>query len=326
MLGAVQDDQLERAIAVALLRRPRATIGELALSTGVPRARARGILSDLVTSRRVQVSGFLNQRSEGHTLEAAFYLSAAPSALKRIAAHLLDAPAVTTASLLAGPCSVMAEGYFPSEAAVAEFVAEDLGRISGLAAVETALYQRRLEIPNRWQAIVSDPGSTRATLDELDRSIVAELSRDGRVSTTTIAVRAGVSEGAVRKRLARLQATGQLLITAIIDPQLLGHRCEAFLLISVEPGRLSEAADRLATAPETGNVSLMAGRFPLLVRAYFPTPEAITEFVAGSVGQIPGIRAVEIWRVLLRLRRAFLPLPDAAAWLGRGTTSPSTVD
>ena len=82
-----------------------------------------------------------------------------------------------------------------------------------------------------------------ARLDDLDRKILDHLERDGRATLADVGGAVGLSASAVKRRIDRLQKTGVIVgYAAIVDPQALGDRLEAFVELycadSVAPGDL----------------------------------------------------------------------------------------
>ncbi len=77
-------------------------------------------------------------------------------------------------------------------------------------------------------------------VDDVDRRIVAALQRDGRRPFTSIGRELGLSEAAVRQRVARLQAAGIMQVVAVADPMTLGYKAMAMVAISVD-GRARKA-------------------------------------------------------------------------------------
>ena len=80
-------------------------------------------------------------------------------------------------------------------------------------------------------------------IDDVDRKILDHLERDGRATLADVGAAVGLSASAVKRRVDRLQATGVIVgYAAIIDPQALGDRLEAFVELycadSVAPGDL----------------------------------------------------------------------------------------
>jgi Lrp/AsnC family transcriptional regulator for asnA, asnC and gidA len=56
-------------------------------------------------------------------------------------------------------------------------------------------------------------------LDEIDRKIIGLLQYDGRMPVSSIAEALGLSEGAVRRRLAKLTESGKLQVVGIVKPR-----------------------------------------------------------------------------------------------------------
>jgi Lrp/AsnC family transcriptional regulator, leucine-responsive regulatory protein len=80
-------------------------------------------------------------------------------------------------------------------------------------------------------------------IDDLDRKILDHLERDGRATLADVGAAVGLSASAVKRRVDRLQESGVIVgYAAIVDPQAIGERLEAFVELycadSVAPGDL----------------------------------------------------------------------------------------
>lgn len=81
-------------------------------------------------------------------------------------------------------------------------------------------------------------------LDELDRTILELLSRDGRTPAAQIAEQVGLSRPAVAERIDKLERAGVLRgTTAVIDPLALGRSVTAFVFAR-EPARVDSSHAR----------------------------------------------------------------------------------
>src|SRR3954470_2659163 len=101
-------------------------------------------------------------------------------------------------------------------------------------------------------------------IDEADRAIIAQLQEDGRRSYGRIGAVVGLSEGAVRQRVARLVRSDAIRIVAVTDPEALGVRVRATVGLRGE-GDPQPVVDHLAGVGEVDYVVSTAGRFDLLV-------------------------------------------------------------
>lgn len=112
--------------------------------------------------------------------------------------------------------------------------------------------------------------NTSVPLDDVDRRILAELTRDGRMSVTTVAENVHISRAHAYSRIARLQDEGVLTkYTALIDPIRAGLRASAYVTLKLRQHSWRELRDQLAAIPEVHHIALVGGNFDviLLVRA-----------------------------------------------------------
>lgn len=107
-------------------------------------------------------------------------------------------------------------------------------------------------------------------LDDVDRRILEELTKDGRQSVTTVAQKVHVSRAHAYSRINRLQEEGVITrYTAVIDPLRAGLRASAYVTLKLRQHSWRELRERLALMPEVHHVGLVGGNFDviLLVRA-----------------------------------------------------------
>lgn len=107
-------------------------------------------------------------------------------------------------------------------------------------------------------------------LDEVDHKIIAELTRDGRLSVSAVAENVHVSRAHAYARISRLTATGVLTkFTALVDPIKAGLKSSAYVTLKVSQHSWRELREDLRAIPEVQHVALVGGDFDviLLVRA-----------------------------------------------------------
>jgi Lrp/AsnC family transcriptional regulator for asnA, asnC and gidA len=138
-------------------------------------------------------------------------------------------------------------------------------------------------------------------LDDVGKAIVEQLQQDGRRSYATIARAVGLSEAAVRQRVARLQDTGVIQVVAITDPLQLGFRRQAMVGVRAD-GDIVAVADALAEMPEVDYVVITAGSFDVLVEAVCEDDDHLLELVGRRIRAVPGVRSTETF-VYMKLRK-----------------------
>jgi len=135
---------------------------------------------------------------------------------------------------------------------------------------------------------------SRRQRDEVDKLIVAQLSRDARRSNGQIAADLGVTEGTVRARIKRMEEEKLIRLTAVTNIDRFGDALLAYIWIEVERSdRTRQVAQSLATIPELGFVGVMLGRSDILAITMVRNTEHLAEFVHSRVSSIAGVRRTE---------------------------------
>lgn len=151
-------------------------------------------------------------------------------------------------------------------------------------------------------------GAKHVFMDDLDRQIINILEEDGRASNARIARAVGVSEGTVRRRLNRLIADTVIQVVALPDPRALGFESEALIGAQVDPDKVDEVADSLASLSATRWVAVTTGSFDMFAWVVLPDPEKLGQFLREKVGRIPGVRRTETF-VNLSVRKRQYGVP-----------------
>ncbi|BDZ39830.1 Lrp/AsnC family transcriptional regulator [Microbacterium suwonense] len=134
---------------------------------------------------------------------------------------------------------------------------------------------------------------TEAGLDAVDRTIISELSRNGRLSNTELAVRAGIAESTCLKRVRALQANGVIVgFHAEISPAAVGLHLEALITIRLHAharGDLRRFQAYVENLPATQRVYFLAGDRDFLVHVAVPDAAALRELVSDTLSLRPEV-------------------------------------
>ena len=136
----------------------------------------------------------------------------------------------------------------------------------------------------------ADPAA--APLDAVSKAIVEQLQQDGRRPYARIGEAVGLSEAAVRQRVARMVDAGVMQIVAVTNPLQLGFRRQAMIGIKAE-GNLDPVVDALGEMPEVDYVVITAGSFDLLVEVVCEDDDHLVSLLNQQIRTIPGVRSTE---------------------------------
>jgi len=145
------------------------------------------------------------------------------------------------------------------------------------------------------------PRRASAVLDEVSKSIIEQLQQDGRRSYAAIGKVVGLSEAAVRQRVARLTETGVMQVVAVTDPLELGFARQAMVGITVS-GPLEPVADALAAMDDVDYVVITAGSHDILAEVVAESDEHLLEIVSRRIRSLEGVVATETF-MYLKLRK-----------------------
>jgi Lrp/AsnC family transcriptional regulator, leucine-responsive regulatory protein len=116
-------------------------------------------------------------------------------------------------------------------------------------------------------------------VEEIDRRIVALLSRNGRMSFTELARQAGLSVSAVHQRVRKLETEGIITgYVALCDPEVIGLPLTAF--VSIKPFDVSasdDVPDRLRALQAIEACHSVAGEENYILKVRVASPAALED-------------------------------------------------
>jgi len=143
--------------------------------------------------------------------------------------------------------------------------------------------------------------------DELNRSIVTMLQRDGRMAFSEIAQKLNVSEGTIRNRVSGMKHAGMLDIVAIVDPVIAEYKTAAMLGLKIASGHSPKfAAERLAALPDVVYILWVSGRFDLLVEVVTKDRDSFLEFLDTEIHSQLDVASSETMTGLKNFKNQYL--------------------
>ncbi len=151
-------------------------------------------------------------------------------------------------------------------------------------------------MPTRSTITATPPDVTetpaRQPLDDVSKKIIEQLQEDGRRPYAAIAASVGLSEAAVRQRVARLVRTGVMQIVAVTTPLHLGFTRQAMLGIRVD-GPLDPVVEAISAMDEVAYVVITAGSFDVLAEVICEDDEHLLQIMNERIRTIDGVRSTE---------------------------------
>ncbi len=116
-------------------------------------------------------------------------------------------------------------------------------------------------------------------LDPVDRQIITELARDGRVSFAELGRRVSLSSPAVTERVRRLEQSGVITgYRAEVDPRALGYSLTAIVRVKPAVRQLSKIAELAAEIPQIEECLRITGEDCFYMKLHL-----------GAIEELPGV-------------------------------------
>jgi len=167
-----------------------------------------------------------------------------------------------------------------------------------------------------------DHSTVETGLDRVDREILAELQRDGRLSVAELARRVHLTATPCFERVRRLERAGFIKdYAARLDPERLGFTVLAFIEVSLDrttPDVLERFRLAVHALEEVLECHMVAGGFEYLLKVRAVSTTAFRRFLAERLNAIPGLQRTHTYLVLEEVKATTaLPLPGRAPRSGR---------
>ncbi len=145
-------------------------------------------------------------------------------------------------------------------------------------------------------------------MDQLDRAIIAELQRDGRLTNQDLAARVGLTPAPCLRRVRRLEEGGVITgYVAVVDPVAVGRAFEIIInadLVAKNASRVQEFESRLLAMDEVVELRRMFGLPDYLIRVRVADAVAYEHWLTTKLMADPVIARVDSRVTMKVLKRA----------------------
>jgi Lrp/AsnC family transcriptional regulator, leucine-responsive regulatory protein len=164
-------------------------------------------------------------------------------------------------------------------------------------------------------------------IDDVDRKILSELQRDGRMSNVELAERVNLSPSPCLRRLKRLEEDGLIAgYSAVLDRRKVGLGLTVFVELKIE-GHSTKTATRLervfGAMEEVVACHIVSGPADFLLEVVVEDLEAYEHFLLGTLLEVPGVADVRSDFVISTIKsKGSLPLRPRRSAAARAARSP----
>jgi DNA-binding Lrp family transcriptional regulator len=325
-------DELDRAIIAALQLDGRAPWHEIARHV---RAEPRTVMrraARLEQAGLLRVIGVVDVLRCGLGVPVLVRHRCRPGAAEEVARTLAARPQTRFVTVVAGSADCVAEVVVGDYRELGAVLASAEGPSPQVVETESLPVMHTFTSAHDWDPGILDEEAARALragagtsqpfedrfweqapeeLDETDLRVVRVLAGSGRASYKEIARAAGCGERTAARRVESLIERGCLRFRTLAEPEVLDHRVELMVWLSVDPARLDDAGTVLAKHPATKYLSATTGRFNLVGQIALRHHGELYPWTTDVVGSLPGVNAADTTLQIRTLKRAWTPTPAA---------------
>lgn len=148
-------------------------------------------------------------------------------------------------------------------------------------------------------------------LDALDKKLVRELTKEGRLPSGNIAERLDITPPTVRSRIETLVSSGVLRVAGLLDPFKLKGVNMALICISLERHQeLDEKIEQISALPQVHWVAAVTGQYDIIVEVILSNVmRDLYSFLVEDLPRLGGIRASESF-MIMKGKRKWVLLPE----------------
>ena len=304
-------DELERKLLIELQADPRKSNARLAKSLGITERSVSKKIEHLVTTGELVFTALPNMETFGYSTSAYIGLKVKrQSSATVIAQELCQCPELRLVSICAGFADIFIGGNFKSNAELADFITDYLGKIDGISSIDTMVELRpikkklfgRIESDNTSSLI--PPTKLNVTIDDMDYRLVVELQKDSRAPLKKLATDLNLSPPTIKRRIKRLVSSGALELTAIPKATIIGYPTDGVIGIVGELKDLTRIAKNVGQYTTlVGMVGIYSGPIQLLAYISAPDSESLVQFATKTLSKIDGVNRVDFLIVLETVKR-----------------------
>src|SRR5690606_22451607 len=136
-----------------------------------------------------------------------------------------------------------------------------------------------------------------ATLDSIDRRLLAELQEEGRITNVDLARRVGLTAPPCLRRVRALEEAGVIRgYHADLDAPSLGFTIMVFAMVSLKSqaeGDLRAFEQHIATLPEVRECHMLNGEIDFILKIVSRDLQSFQEFLTSKLTPVPNVASVK---------------------------------
>ena len=261
---------------------------DLAANLGITPKTAAKRVGRLIKSNIITIRAQPNPYKLGLCSSAVIAIKVDRSQIEHICGHLCELFCVSLVQTVFGRFDIMIIVFFPNLESLHQFIYDDLYAIDGVKKVE---YHIVREVFKRYDRFFQkEPfAGDQLKLKEIDWTLIRNLARDGRTSTSDLAEKLGLHVTTLYKRINALQKNKIIKISGVPNPSRLTSSASAYIVLEAEPSELGNICNSLYANPEVHFIMTLHYRSGAIFCVHTKNNETLYEFITHNISPLKGL-------------------------------------
>jgi Lrp/AsnC family transcriptional regulator for asnA, asnC and gidA len=299
-------DKINRQIIAALKRDGRCSYAGLAKELGINAATVAKRIENMIQEDVISIRAVLNPFKLGYNAHALITLDIDLTKVDQVCAHLVNDHNISLVVTTFGRFDVILLADYPTWEMLQDYITKELPKVEGINKIDAFPIIENKKVYNplfKYNPSINKP----ASIDEIDKTIIEELERNGRLNYAELARKLGTSLATVSRRVARLKEEDIIKIAAIRNPSVLGYLANAYVVLRADLNKVNAICTELEAYPEVHLIMTLMSGFEILAGIHLQNPEMLYKFIVEKIAEIDGVSNIETF-ICAEIRKRSYPL------------------
>jgi DNA-binding Lrp family transcriptional regulator len=299
-------DNIDLQIIAALKNDGRYSYARLAKELGLNVATVTRRIDKMIQDDVISIKAVLNPFKLGYNARSLIALDINLTRVDQVCEQLVSNHNVSLVVSTFGRFDVILLADFPTWEMMQDYITKKLPYIEGVNKIDAFPVMENKKLYN--PLFKNDSGSGGpALIDEIDKTLIVELEKDGRSNFAELAKKLGISPATVSRRIARLKEENIMKISVIRNPAKLGYLANAYMVLRADLNKINDICARLAVYPGVHMIMTLMSGFEIMAGIHLRNPEMLYQFIVEEIAKIDGVLNVETF-ICAEIRKRSYPL------------------
>lgn len=280
-------DECDMKIISLLEENGRATLTQLANSLGVTDNTVSKRMNALLDNNVITINAVPELHKMGYKAQAAIAMSVASDKIDSLSESLVSNPNMYVFNTI-GYYNLVVLASFLTWDELHQFLSSELSAREGILNMEVCSIKQALRPPFK-MLLDSEYNRDLANVDDVDRKIIQELSKNGRYSASYLANILNISVNTVAVRINRLLDNQLIWIRCIRNPSYFGDKMETLIFLKSNQQHIRNIISNLRSVKEARGILIFMDTFDCYVRLVTPNSDVLYNIIKNQIGLINGL-------------------------------------